>query len=336
MSFLLQPLKAGKLSLANRLVMPPIATSKAEADGSVSQAILDYYHEKSAGGHIGLIVIEHSYIHLTGKAGNNQLSVSKDSDVAGLTKLAALIHANGSRAVMQINHAGSAATEEVTGSLPLGPSAVANPRKGGVPQELNRKEIAEIIRAFADAARRVKTAGFDAVEIHSAHGYLLSQFFSPLSNKRTDEYGGDVQNRIRLHLEVIAAVRQTVGPDFPIMLRLGVCDFIEGGITIEDSKTAAAAFAQAGVCILDISGSFNGFLIPGGSNEPGYFAPLTAAIKEAVTIPVILTGGITDGAEAERLLSEGKADLIGVGRAIFQDSNWAKHAVESLLQHQSS
>lgn len=334
MSHLLQPLKAGKLSLKNRLVMPPIATSKAENDGTVSQALLNYYNEKSAGGHIGLIVIEHSYVHLTGKASNNQLSVSKDADVAGLSKLAAVIHANGSKAVMQINHAGSASAEEVTGSTPLAPSAVANPRKGGaLPRELSRKEVAGLVQAFGDAARRVKSAGFDGVEIHSAHGYLLSQFFSPLTNKRTDEYGGGVQNRIRLHLDVIAAVRHSVGPDFPVMLRLGASDFTEGGITIEDSQFAAAAFAQAGVSILDISGSFTGYQMPGASGQ-GYFAPLTAAIKEVVHIPVILTGGITEAASAEQLLADGKADLIGVGRAIFLDSTWAKQAVEGLIQHQ--
>lgn len=329
MSFLLKPLQAGTLLLANRLVMPPMATAKAEADGKVSQAILDYYAEKSAGGHIGLVIIEHSFIRGEGKASENQLSVADDSVIAGLKKLADIIRLNGSKSVVQINHAGSAAVGEVIGTTPVGPSAVANPRKGGIPREVTRQEIAEIVAAFRDAARRVKAAGFDGVEIHSAHGYFLNQFFSPLTNKRTDEYGGDVQNRIRIHLQVIEAVRAVVGADFPVFLRLGAADYSEGGTSIEDSQSAARQFEKAGVDILDISGGFSGYTIPGVTGQ-GYFAPLAEAIKKVVSIPVILTGGITEAQAAERLLAEGKANLIGVGRAVLQDSQWARKAVESL------
>jgi len=329
MSYLLKELQAGALILSNRLVMPPMATSKAEHDGKVSQEILDYYAEKSAGGHISLIIIEHSFIKLGGKASENQLSVSDDSVIEHLRELADIIRRNGSKSVMQISHAGSAAALEVIGITPVGPSAIANPRKGGIPRELTRQEIAGIVEAFRDAALRVKEAGFDGVEIHSAHGYLLNQFFSPLTNKRTDEYGGDVHSRIRIHLQVIAAVRTVVGEDFPILLRLGASDYIEGGTTIEDSQIAAQQFEKAGVNILDISGGFLGYSIP-GNTEQGYFAPLTEAIKKVVSIPVILTGGITEVQAAERLLADGKADLIGVGRAVLKDSQWAQKAVEGL------
>lgn len=329
MSYLLRPLQAGPLTLANRLVMPPMATAKAGADGKVSQALLDYYDEKSEGGYISLIIIEHSFISPEGKASPGQLSVSDDSVVEGLGKLAEVIHRNGSKTIMQLNHAGSAATEEVTGTIPVGPSAVPNPRKGNVPRELDRTEIRNIIDAFRDAARRAKEAGFDGVEIHSAHGYLLNQFFSPLTNRRTDEYGGDVHNRIRLHLQVIEAVRGAVGNHFPILLRLGASDFMVGGTTVEDSRIAAREFEKAGVNILDISGGFCGYIVPGLSGQ-GFFAPLSEAVKRVVSIPVILTGGITDANAAEQLLAAGKADLIGVGRAILNDSMWARHAVESL------
>ena len=186
---------------------------------------------------------------------------------------------------------------------------------------------------FKEAARRVKEAGFDGVEIHSAHGYLLNQFFSPLSNKRTDEYGKDIMGRIKIHLEVIKAVREAVGKDFPVLLRLGASDYMEGGSTIEHSKIAAVEFEKAGVDILDISGGFCGFMIPAASEQEqdqGYFSSLTSAIKEVVSMPVILTGGITETSAAERLLSQGKADLIGIGRAIYKDSQWAKKAVEDL------
>jgi len=326
---LLKPLQAGPLTLANRLVMPPMATSKAGPGGKVSQAILDHYAEKSQGGYISLIIVEHSFIKSEGKAGENQLSVADDSTIEGLRKLAEVIHRNGSKGVMQINHAGSAAAEEIIGTETVGPSAVSNPRKGGIPRALRRQEIADIVKSFADAARRVKRSGFDGVEIHAAHGYLLNQFFSPLTNKRSDEYGGEVNNRIRIHLEVIEAIRAAAGKDFPILIRLGVSDFTPGGTTVEDSQTAAKEFEKAGVDILDISGGFSGFSVP-GLNGQGYFAPLAKAIKHVVSIPVLLTGGITDALAAEKLLAEGKADLVGVGRAVLKDSKWARHAVESL------
>lgn len=329
MSNLLKSLQAGTLTLSNRLVMPPMATAKAEPDGKVSQALLDYYAEKSAGGYLSLIIIEHSFITLEGKASELQLSAADDSVIEGLRKLVAVIHHNGSKTAMQLNHAGSAATEEIIGSTPVAPSALKNPRQGTMPRELTREGIAKIIVAFKNAARRTKEAGFDGVEIHSAHGYLLNQFFSPLTNQRTDEYGGNVHNRIRLHLQVIEAVRAAVGEDFPILLRLGASDYSEGGTTLEDSQIAAQAFEKAGVSILDISGGFSGFNVPGLTGQ-GFFAPLSEAIKKVISIPVILTGGITDVQAAERLLTEGKADLIGVGRAVLKDSQWAKQAIESL------
>ncbi len=326
MSYLLKPLKKGNLILKNRLVMPPLATSKSEQDGKVSKELLDYYDEKSRGGYISLIIIEHSFIAQRGKASEKQLSVADNSLIENLKKLANTIKKNGSKTVMQINHAGSATSEDITGCELVGPSAVANPRKGNVPKELTRNEIKDIIQEFKAAALRVKEAGFDGVEIHSAHGYLLNQFFSPLTNKRTDDYGGDVLSRIKIHLEVIKAVRDAVGDDFPILLRLGASDYMEGGTTIEDSKIAAKEFEKAGIDILDISGGLCGYNVPGLTGQ-GYFAPLAEAIKEVVSIPVILTGGITEANAAEELLSQGKADLIGVARAIYKDSNWAKKAI---------
>lgn len=329
MTYLLKPLQAGPLTLTNRLVMPPMATAKADPDGKVNPSLLNYYAEKSEGGYLSLIIIEHSFIQLDGKASDLQLSVSDDSVVEGLKLLAEILHRNGSKTVMQINHAGSNTTEAITGKTPVAPSAVSHPRRGIMPQELSREEIANIIRSFQSAARRTKEAGFDGVEIHSAHGYLLNQFFSPLTNQRTDEYGGNVHHRIRLHLQIIEAIRATVGDDFPILLRLGASDFREGGITIEDSQVAAQEFAKAGVSILDISGGFSGYMVPELSGQ-GYFAPLTEAIKKVVSIPVMLTGGITEVQAAEQLLAEGKADLIGVGRAVLNNSKWAKQAVNSL------
>ncbi|HEY5431904.1 MAG TPA: NADH:flavin oxidoreductase, partial [Coriobacteriia bacterium] len=293
MSYLPAPLTTGKLPLKNRLVMPPMATSKAEPDGRVSQALLDYYDEKSRGGAIGLVIIEHNFISRQGQNRVGQPSVADDSMVEGLARLAGVIHANGSKTALQINHVGGAPGEAIPGVERVAPSDRQDrtDRAIQVAREMTLAEIAAIPGLFAAAARRAKAAGFDGVEIHSAHGYLLNQFFSPLTNRRTDEYGGDVHGRIKLHLEVIAAVREAVGAEFPVLLRIGAADYMEGGSRVEDSVIAALAFEKAGVDMLDITGGLGGYIRPGHA-EPGYFAELSEPIKRAVSIPVILTGGV--------------------------------------------
>ena len=327
MGILNRPIKVGKLELKNRLVMPPMATSKATETGTVTQQLYDYYNEKSAGGYIGLIITEHFYVSIEGKAGKGQVSIANDSDVSGLEKLVKVIHENGSKAMAQISHAGGANKTEITGKSVLGASAVAMPRTGNMPLEMTKQDIAKVIDDFAAAAVRAKLAGFDGVEIHSAHGYLLNQFFSPLTNKRIDEYRGDtISGRIKLHLEIIQAIRHAVGQDYPIALRLGACDYVVGGTTKEDSILAAEEFEKAGIDLIDISGGFCGYINP-TSHKQGYFDELSKAIKDNVSIPVILTGGIVDAETAEILLEQKKADLIGVGRAILKDSKWAEKAI---------
>lgn len=329
MAYLNRPMETKKLSLKNRLVLPAMHFVEGGSDGEMNSATLDYYEEKTRGGYLGLVVTQHLYMTKQGKASAGQLSIADDSTIEGMKELVGVIHGNGSKVVAQINHAGSAASAEVTGLEVVGASSIGNPRKGEAPRELTKEEIGSIVRGFAEAARRVKEAEFDGVEIHGAHGYLLSQFYSPLTNKRTDEYGGPVLNRIRIHLEIIKAVREAVGEEFPVLLRLGASDYMDQGATIEDSVIACPEFEKAGVDLLDISGGFAGYRKP-GSKEQGYFAELTEAIKEVVSIPVILTGGITDYTVAEALLEKGKADLIGVGRAMLADSSWAKHAMLAL------
>ncbi|WP_099468068.1 NADH:flavin oxidoreductase [Konateibacter massiliensis] len=330
MNLLTQPITIKNVEIKNRIVMPPMATSKSEG-GQVTQELVDYYDEKSKGGYIGLIITEHKYISKEGIADPGQISISKDSDIEGLKRITDVIHKNGTKVIAQINHAGSFADLTVSGSEPISASAIephaANGKKGVVPKEMTQEDIDRMIQCFASAAKRAKEAGYDGVEIHSAHAYLLNQFYSPLTNKRTDGYGGSLEGRIRIHTEVIKAVREAVGEDYLIALRLGACDYTEGGSTLEDGVLASKAFEKAGVDLLDISGGFCRYMRP-GHKEQGYFGELTEAIKREVTIPVILTGGIVDGESAESLLEQGTADFIGVGRAILKDSEWAKKVIE--------
>ncbi|MBO0410480.1 NADH:flavin oxidoreductase [Enterococcus hulanensis] len=333
MSLLTSPINIGQLELSNRLTMPPMATAKSNENGEVTQELCDYYAEKSAGSYIGLIISEHSYINPEGKASKGQLSIAKDSDIEGLEKLTAAIHQNHTITFAQINHAGGLAKEEITDHQPLSASSIEMPkgaRSKVVPTEMTQEDIQKVITDFAAAALRAKKAGFDGVEIHAAHGYLLTQFYSPLTNKRTDQYNGNsIEGRIRLHLEIIQAIREAVGKDYPIAIRLGASDHRSEGTTIADSVIAAQEFEKAGVCLLDISGGFSFYTHP-DLKEQGYFSDLTEAIKQNVTIPVLLTGGIVEAEVAEKLLREKKADMIGVGRAILKDSDWAKQAIRTL------
>jgi 2,4-dienoyl-CoA reductase-like NADH-dependent reductase (Old Yellow Enzyme family) len=329
MSLLLNPLDASRIYLKNRLIMPPMATSKSHKNGKVTQELLDYYDEKSKGGYLSLVIIEHSFIAPEGKASIGQLSIAEDSLIGSLSELADIIHKNGTKAIMQINHAGIAAKKEITGLDNVGPSSIPFPDTNHTPRMLTTDEISKITEQFGAAALRVKKAGFDGVEIHACHGYLLSQFFSPLTNQRTDEYGKDVYGRIKLHLDVIRAVRETVGNNYPILLRFGASDYMEGGVTIDDAKIAAAEFEKAGIDILDISGGLCRYTVPFLPKQ-SFFAPLSYAVKQVIKIPVILTGGIWDVKIAEQLLRDKKADLIGIGRALLKDSLWAKHAVEDM------
>lgn len=330
MKLLMQPIKVKNIEIRNRIIMPPMATSKSD-DGQVNQKLVDYYDEKSKGGYIGLIITEHAYISKDGMANNGQVSISNDSNIEGLKRITEVIHKNDSKVIAQINHAGSSANPEVTGHEIISASAVINngytAKTGIIPHEMNKDDIKRVVNCFAEAAKRTKEASFDGVEIHSAHAYLLNQFFSPITNKRIDEYGGSLENRIRIHLEVIKEVRKAVGEDYLVALRLGACDYMEGGSSLADAIAAAKEFEKAGVDLLDISGGLCGIIRP-GHKEAGYFGELSEAIKKAVSIPIILTGGITEGVHAERLLEEEKADLIGVGRAILKDSQWAKKVID--------
>lgn len=330
MSILNSSIQVGNLKIKNRLVMPPMATSKATEDGQITKQICDYYYEKSFGGYIGLIITEHSYVNRKGKAGKGQISIADDRDINGLKELATLIHENGSKVIAQISHAGGKAKREITGKDVYGASASPIPKIDLVPLEMSTNDIQEVISDFTKAAIRAKQAGFDGVEIHSAHGYLLNQFYSPLTNKRTDEYNAQtLHNRLKLHIQIIESIRKAVGHNFLIAVRLGACDYMEDGSTLQDSIKAAKLLEEAGIDLLDISGGLCGYMRP-DCKEEGYFNEITEAIQEVIDIPVILTGGIIEARTAEMLLQNKKADFIGVGRALLKDSLWAKNAITEI------
>lgn len=327
MSKLNTKIKINNLELKNRLVMPPMASSQAFDDGNVSDELLKYYDEKTISGSIGLVIVEHCYVSCEGQATKGQLSISDDINIDGLKKLVEIIHKNGSKVFAQLNHAGGNRKIDIKSKPPIAPSKTFMIRTDKIPEEISLDEIKRVVQDFKKAAIRAKKAGFDGVEIHSAHGYLLNQFYSPLTNKREDVYGfKTIESRVRIHLEIIEEIRSVVGSDYPIALRLGGCDYMEGGSNILDSVKASKIFEKAGIDLLDISGGFCGYLKPGAS-EQGYFSEITEAIKKEVKIPVLLTGGVIDKEALNNLLDEQKADLIGVGRAILKDSNWAKNAI---------
>ena len=319
-------LQINSMGLSSRIIMPPIGTYKCTDYGKVTEELLEYYAARARNPRVSMIITEHSYIAFQGKAKPRQLSVSEDSDIEGLQRLTEVIHAGGAKVICQLNHAGSSVMPGAGPEKMVAPSPVELPVNppagiGSLPEELTVDQISEIVEQFAAAAVRAKKAGYDGVEIHSAHAYLLNQFYSPLTNLRTDAYGGSLDARLRMHREVIAAVREAVGEEYPVAIRLGGCDYRDGGSTIEDCVYAARTFEQAGIDLIDLSGGMCRYTIPGHS-EPGYFREMSEAVKAAVSVPVLLTGGVKTVEDAEKLLEEGAADLIGVGRELFKSATW--------------
>ncbi len=321
-----EQLQINHLRVPNRLVMPPMATHKS-GDGRIGADQIKYYTERAMYSGVGLIITEHSYIHPYGRDNSHQVSIAFEENIEDFKALTKLIHEKSeAKIICQINHAGSRAKEPGDGGELVGPSAVENPSvKGPAPRSLTTSEIHEITGWFAAAAKRAKEAGFDGVEIHAAHGYLLNQFYSPLTNLRTDDYGNaDVQHRIRFLVEVVRSVREMVGPDYPVAVRFGGCDYMEGGSTIDDCVEACKILEKEGVDLLDISGGMCVYKRK-DYTQAGYFSDMAKAVKQAVAVPVLTTGGVKTLGEAEELLADGCADLIGIGRAIMRDAHWIEN-----------
>ncbi|MFQ6052702.1 MAG: tRNA-dihydrouridine synthase [Candidatus Bathyarchaeia archaeon] len=325
---LTDPLKVGSLELRNRIVMPPMATRLATLKGEVTDRLVEHYADRSED--LGLLIVEHSYIAPEGRIRLNQLGAYSDDLIPGLRRLVEAVHEHSTPIALQINHAGGTTTREVCGVQPLAPSPVMHPRRGQeVPRALSTEEIEGVIRAFREAARRAFEAGFDAVEVHGAHGFLLSQFLSPLTNRREDDFGGPLENRVRLPLRIIEEVVEEVGAGFPVLYRLGAEDMLPGGLTLEEGVEAAKMIAEKGVHIIDVSGGLIGSRPP-ELEGPGFFVPQAAAVREATGVPVIGVGGIRTPEEADSIIRSGRVDLVAVGRAILKDPRWASKAISSL------
>ncbi|HKM60121.1 MAG TPA: NADH:flavin oxidoreductase [Candidatus Bathyarchaeia archaeon] len=318
---LLEPLNVKSLTLRNRIVMAPMQSGRASFEGEVTTRLISFYVRRVSG--VGLPIVEHSYISRFGKIGPKQLGIYDDSLIKGLEKLATSIHYVGAPVVLQITHAGGVANKKVIGAQPAGPSA------RGKTRGLEANELDAIAEEFAAAAERAVKAGFDGVEIHGAHGYLLNQFFSPLINGRGDEFGGSLENRMRFPLLVVKRVRERLNGKI-LLYRLGADDLAPNGIQIEDSISFAFQLDQAGVDIIDVSGGMCGSEPKQLRRVVGYFVPQATRIKKAVKVPVIGVGGIRDAKFADSLVRDGKVDLVAVGRAIWKDAKWAQKAEETL------
>jgi 2,4-dienoyl-CoA reductase-like NADH-dependent reductase (Old Yellow Enzyme family) len=328
-SLMFEPVNIGALQLPNRFVRSATWEGLATEEGAVTERLTGLMADLARGG-VGLIITGHAYIVPEGQAGSRQLGCYDDSLTVGLSQMVGAVHAAGGRIALQLAHAGLQAPAKLTGRPPVGPSS--DPPPAGSPgHELTPAEIADLAAAFGRAAARAREAGFDAVQIHAAHAYLLSQFLSPAFNHRTDDFGGPIENRARAALEVLGQVRRAVGDDFPVLIKMNASDFLEGGLTAEDSVRAAKILVEAGLDAVELSGgtAASGRFIPvrPGKIEPGeegYYRDTGRALKQEVDVPVILVGGIRSLAGAEALIASGAADLIALCRPLIREPDLIK------------
>jgi 2,4-dienoyl-CoA reductase-like NADH-dependent reductase (Old Yellow Enzyme family) len=279
-----------------------------------------------ARGGVGLIISGHAYVSKEGQAGSWQLGAYSDTLTPGLTEMVKAVHDNGGKIAMQLAHAGSNAATRLSGLEAIGPS-VFQTQKGPVGREMTLKDMDHVSRAFAAAAFRARTAGFDAVQLHAAHGYLLSQFLSPYFNRRKDDYGGSIQNRARLVVEALKAIRIATGPDYPVLIKINAEDFLPDGLTVEDMVTAAQIFEDAGIDGIEMSGGtfLSGKNYPSrqGKPEPGepeaYYEAAARRYKAMVKAPLMLVGGLRTFETAEKLIKDGTTDYIAMCRPFIRE-----------------
>ncbi len=323
---LFTPGKIGGMEIKNRIVMPPMGSAYAASDGQVSDLLVDHYEQRARGG-VGLVIVEFTCVYSPwGVLRPEEPLIDDDRFIPGLSRLVQAIKKHGARAAIQLAHPGREAHSKYTGSQPVAPSPIATPW-GEKPRELSSDEVKEMVNRFAQAAVRARKAGFEGVEIHGAHGYLIAEFLSPLANKRQDEYGGSIQNRSRFLAEVIQAVRAELGRDFPVWCRLnGMEAGEEGGLKLAEAEQVARIAEGAGADAMSISAfGFGKEATVNMPDVPGSLLPLAEAIKKAVKVPVIAVGRITPEA-GEKALKEGRADFIAMGRQLIADPELPRKA----------
>lgn len=323
----------GGASLKNRLVMSPMTMNYATEQGLATEKLIKYYLERAKGG-VGLIMMEGTFFDPVGRGYMNQLGISSDAHVEQLKPLPEAVHGlnNQAKIFLQIHHAGWRCSSKLTGHQPVGPTALAPYPGGEVCRELTRDEIKQLVESHVLAAVRTKQAGFDGVDIHCAHGYLVPSFFSQLSNRRNDEYGGDIEGRTRFLREIVRGIKQELGRDFPLTIKISGDDFIKGGLVRDDVIQIALLAQDAGIDGITISaGSVGGEKIGDLAQahqvlrtlpmmtQPGCLVPLAAEFKKSLKIPVTAVGRINTPALAEEIIASGKADLVAVGRPFLAD-----------------
>lgn len=328
------PLGIKSLKLKNRLVMPPMFTAFGTEGGALTSRLLDHYAARAKGG-VGWIIQEATAVRADGLGQPKWLGIWDDSFVPGWKELVDTVHAGGAKMAIQLHHAGRQTMADLIGQQPVAPSAVTCQMYQAMPRVLSVPEILAIEDAFAEGAERALRAGYDAIELHGAHGYLIEQFTSPLTNKRQDEYGDDLDGRLRFVRNVLAKVRRVVGPDFPISLRISADEYMPGGLTLADSQAMVPELIAAGADIIHVSAAIRaaGPISSAPMATPqGHLVHLAAGIKQVATVPVIAVGRIVDIGMAEDILRSGKADLVAMGRALLADPELPNKAMEGRLE----
>ena len=324
------PLTVKNMTIKNRIVMTPMGTNYGEQNGEMSFLHMDYYEQRAKGG-VGLIIVENASVDSPqGSNGTTQLRIDHDNYIPRLFKLCEIVHSHGACIAVQINHAGASALSSRINMQPVSASNLPSKKGGEIPRPLQKEEITAIVKKYGEAAKRAQVAGFDAVEIHAGHSYLISQFLSPTTNNRTDEFGGSKENRARFAKMVMDEVRSQVGPMFPIMIRISADELVEGGNTLEDTLELLEYFAEE-ADIIDVSAGLTGsiqYQIDANYLKDGWRSFMAKAVKEKFNKPVITTGNIRNPKIAEKILEDGDADLIGMGRGLIAEPEWV-NKVES-------
>lgn len=324
------PGKIGSMELRNRIIMPPMGTMQVNDDSTVSDQMCRYYAARSKGS-AGLIIVEYGTVAPRPEGDSSLLGLYNDRFIPGLSKLVNAVHQHGAKIAIEINNSGRALAYGGVGSQPVSPSAIVSPTTGLVPRELSTEEAEQLVEAYAEGVRRARDAGFDAVEFHGAHGYLICQFLSAHNNKRTDKYGGDIYGRATFAIEIVKRSREKVGRDFPLIFRISADEGVDEGLTIDQTKIISKLLEEAGINCIDVSAGTMETLwtltMQTGDIPAGCLVPYAQQIKQAVEIPVSVVGRINDPAVAIDIIETGKSDFVSIGRGLIADPEFPVKAL---------